>query len=91
MIPLLPSISSTTTSDLSMAWIHLRAENFSIPGSILPLLLKPAVSISVYFLSLYSSSVSIGSLVVPAMSDAITFQHWLMRLLVKISLHLVYQ
>ena len=47
--PFSPSIKRMTISDLSMPFSALKAENFSIPLSLLPLLLSPAVSIRLYF------------------------------------------
>ena len=62
------SLASKTTSAIfefsSISVVLIRA-NFSIP-TILPLLLRPAVSTNVSCLSLYSILSSIGSIVVPA-------------------------
>lgn len=71
--PMLPSMRRTTTSLRSMPRMQRRAENFSMPRSILPRRRRPAVSMRLYFLSLKVTSVSVLSRVVPAMSETMIF------------------
>ena len=66
-------MTSKHTSLLSIAFIERSTEYFSIFSYIFPFFLIPAVSIATYFFLLYVNSVSIASLVVPAIGDTITF------------------
>jgi len=70
--PSLASITSTTTSALSTAVTVLIIEYLSISSFTFDFLLRPAVSINTYSCLLFTTTVSIASLVVPAISDTIT-------------------
>jgi len=65
------SRSIHTMFDLSIACSDRITENCSIPGTTLPRLLIPAVSMRLIDISLYSNNVSTASRVVPGIGETI--------------------